>query len=306
MIYSSKLYLSAVLILSAVPALAAPLGVAADYNVFVLGSINQANTDIEGRAAVGGSAQFSNFGIGTTLSPNSSRLDLIVGGSLTYINGQIHNGSGVYAGSGSISGVGVPNGTLTQAPSPIDFVAAGQALIAESDGYAALAAVAVAAQYGGLNLVGTDANLNIFYVAAGTLASLNSLSISAPVGSTVLVNVAGATNSFTNAGMSVSGTNRQNVLFNFFETTSLTMSGMGFQGSILAPEAAFQFNNGQINGNIVVASMQGGGESHNTLFTGQLPPWDPGTDVPEPATWLCTGAGFALVALGAIRRRKNS
>ncbi len=58
-------------------------------------------------------------------------------------------------------------------------------------------------EFGGLTLTGTDPNLNIFNIngtnVAGsgiTLAGLNQINIIAPIGSTILVNISGATVGF--------------------------------------------------------------------------------------------------------------
>jgi hypothetical protein len=89
------------------------------------------------------------------------------------------------------------------------------------------------------------------------------------------------------------------ILYNFYEATSLTIAGIGVQGSILAPWADTFFDDGHIDGNLIAKSLRGAGEGHNRLFDGNLPV----QPVPEPATLVLLGSG--LCGLAAWRRRKN-
>lgn len=292
-----KHFVLGLLILST-PLLATTLGSAAGYNVFTFGNLSQTNVDVQGRVAVGGNMTVNGFGIGAALTPDSNRTDLAVAGILNWTNGQLFSGKGVYGTAGTIASVGTPNGTLTQGATGIDFSAAQTELTQLSSNYALMAGTSVSPQFGGLTLTGSDPTTNVFQIAAGVLATLNSLTITAPGSSTVIVNVAGTSNSFQNAGMTLNGIAATNVLFNFYQTTSLTTNGIGFKGTILAPAAAFSFNNGHVDGQVIVNSLSGTGESHNFLFNGTAPP----TGVPEPGT-LSALIGLGLLALGARRLR---
>lgn len=57
----------------------APLGPASDYNVFILGTDNESNTDSEGRVAVGGDANLSSYHVAGNLPTNTTNA-LVVGG----------------------------------------------------------------------------------------------------------------------------------------------------------------------------------------------------------------------------------
>ena len=63
-------------------------------------------------------------------------------------------------------------------------------------------------------------------------------------------------------------------------------------GSILAPKADIEFNNGHINGTLIAGSLSGTGESHLHLFNSDKP-----TSVPEPTGLLSLG----LLAMGLCR-----
>src|SRR5205823_1898109 len=131
------------------------------------------------------------------------------------------------------------------------------------------------------SLTGTNPTLDVFTVAASQLASANGLQISAPAGATVLVNVSGTAGQVQYFGMTVSGTDRQHVLFNFAAATTLTVAGISVQGSVLAPRADVTFNNGNLEGTLVAKSVTGSGEFHNFPPQVQLPAPAP------PASSLC-------------------
>jgi hypothetical protein len=76
-----------------------------------------------------------------------------------------------------------------------------------------------------------------------------------PTCSTVLVNTDGTVNDFDNLGInndSTGITTKRKVLYNFHQATSLSISGISVQGSILAPHAAATFGNGNIEGTAAV------------------------------------------------------
>jgi choice-of-anchor A domain-containing protein/uncharacterized repeat protein (TIGR01451 family) len=248
------------------------LGVAGAFNVFVLGRVTQNYTDAEGRVAAGGDVSLTGYGVGSAL-PNSAgqRDDLIVGGGLTYNQGQVFNGNIVYGGTAVLQNVGLPNGTARQG-APLDFAAARTQLDALSAAFAGLASNGTAADtYGTLNLAGADPTLDVFSLSAGELASANGLNITAPAEATVLVNVSGTAAQMQYFGMTVSGTDQQHVLFNFPDATSLSLAGISVQGSVLAPGADVTFSNGNLEGTLVAATLTGSGEFHNFPTLAQIP-----------------------------------
>jgi choice-of-anchor A domain-containing protein len=215
----------------------------------------------------------------------------------------VFNGNIAYGGTAALTNVGIPNGTARHA-TPVDFSAAGSEVKALSSSLAAYAASGTTTfQYGGLTLTGSDPGLNVFSVNGADLAAANSLIINAQPGSTVLVNVSGTVDQMQNFGFQINGTDRTNVLYNFRDASSLTLSGIGIEGSVLAPNAAVHFNNGQINGNLIAGSLDGPGESHNHLFNGNLPD-GPHSTVPEPGTLSLLGASVLWASGMIVRKRK--
>ena len=59
------------------------LGIASEYNAFILYDIYQPSSDVEGKMAVGRNAFFANYSHGALLQPNSGDV-LVVGKNLTY------------------------------------------------------------------------------------------------------------------------------------------------------------------------------------------------------------------------------
>lgn len=76
------------------------------------------------------------------------------------------------------------------------------------------------------------------------------------------------------------GPNAKGMLWNFFEATSLTLSGDSINGSVLAPNAHFDKKNSNVDGNIIVKSGRlAGSEQHHYPFAGKF---NPCGDTPTP------------------------
>ncbi|WP_375498624.1 choice-of-anchor A family protein [uncultured Nostoc sp.] len=290
---------------------AVELGAASDYNVFVLGDISQKYTDIEGKLAAGGNVNFVG-GLGSKLSGNSGNV-VVAGQNLTLSSSQVYHGNAVYGGTANVSSnVGFPQGTLSKGK-PIDFNEAGKQLRGLSQYLATLTPTGktTVQSWGAINLSGSGTAFNVFNLAGSSVSKANSFGISADANSTVVVNISGKDVSLQNFGFNIAGTDKQKVIYNFYEATNITASGISILGSILAPLANFNFNNGQVNGNVVVASLTGNGESHNYLFNGDLPdvptkyytPPAIRTQVPEPANLL--GLGLIAIVFGLFRHKRN-
>jgi choice-of-anchor A domain-containing protein len=240
---------------------ASGLGIAGDFSAFVLHDATAFSSEIQGRAAVGGNASFTNYALGDALTNSQgTRDDLIVGSNLTVTNGQVFNGNVVYGGTGTFTSFGDPNGTVRQG-SVINFATAETDLRALSDQYAAMPPNgSVQNAYGTVTLTGTNTSRNVFQVTASQLWNATNLIIKVPAGSSAIINVSGANARMQYMGMSVQGTSRDHVLINFNQATLLKLAGVGVQASVLAPRASVDFSNGQIFGTLVAGSWTGYGQ----------------------------------------------
>ena len=243
------------------------LDVADDYNVFVFGDYVD-GVDVQGAVAAGGDVDMASFAINAS-APGG---DAVVAGADLILDGGTVYGDAWYGGSQSVtSTVTVTGGTLQQG-SPIDFVAAEatlQDLSVLLAGLTDTAAASVSA-WGAISMSGSETDQNVFTVAGTDLASATSVSISAPAGSVVVVNVTGSSITTGNFAITMSGVDETTILWNFWDATSLTLSSIGWEGSLLAPYADITFNNGNFDGNLIAASLTGSAEGHHFPWSGEV------------------------------------
>ena len=90
------------------------------------------------------------------------------------------------------------------------------------------------------------------------------------------------------------------MLWNFVDLSQLSLNGLSWRGSILAPLATMHLANGNINGQVMVNTLytSQGGEYHNHAFTGDLPVDEPtpAPSVPEPTDLALVGVASLLLA----------
>ncbi|MFA7419747.1 MAG: SdrD B-like domain-containing protein [Melioribacteraceae bacterium] len=246
------------------------LGIAKEYNLFVIQDLTQPSSDTEGRVAVGRDASLANYSVGDKLSPNSGDV-LIVGRNLTYTSGRVYNGDVAYGNSTNLPIYQTSIDGSLRNDSPINFANAKtylENLSATLGGYTVTGTTSY--QFSGLTLTGTDPYLNVFYVKGSDLSTANSFTVDVPNGSAVLVNIDG-TNVSWSGGLEVYGTAINNVLYNFYQATTITIKNIDVRGSILAPFAAVNFESGVQNGQMICKSLTGRGQFNNSLFFGNIP-----------------------------------
>ncbi len=184
---------------------AALLGPAGDYNVFIFGngSFMSTNTDTMGNLAAGGDVSLMNYAVAqgiagnSALNPNPARL--VVGGALTAQNGGVgsdQNGAIYY---GTIAPTIVNNSFTAHGgqfanQSLVNFNSAGSLYKSYSEQLGLLNSTGSTSfdnNSDQLSFTGTGSGLNVFTVSDTLLDTSKGVSIVAPTGSTVLINVTG-------------------------------------------------------------------------------------------------------------------
>ncbi len=239
----------------------------------------------------------------------------MTGGSLHFNNGSISKGSAIAGGKATTAnyssyGTVASNVNVT---SVVDFESQA-ALLSKNSAYWGSLTANGSSEYkwGGYLLNGTDSAMNVFNLDAGILDAVSYLNLSVPQNSTVLFNIYGMNAGITNMGFSGLPT-ISNVIFNFVDATSLTITGVSVSGTVLAPNADVKFMNGNILGQLVAKNLatNHGTSIQGAAFNGGLPlpivhpsvdPSVPASDVPEPQTYAMAAMG--LLAIGFFRREK--
>jgi choice-of-anchor A domain-containing protein len=273
-----------------------PFGPATGFNTFMSGDATLRWSDTEGRMAVGGNANLTDYSVGLKIPASENKRDsFVVGRNLTFLRGESLNGPIAHGGTASLTQV---NATTRKA-TPIDFAATQTYLRSLSTHWAGLQANGkTTAQYWGgptayIELKGTDSKLNVFRLSGADLSKANTLNINAPSGSTVLINVDGTNVSMRNFGFALNGVSRQQIVYNLHQATNLTMEGVGVEGTVFAPLATVMFQNGVIQGSLIAQNWvlpsspnQPSGQVNHFLFNGCLPvpPTQQPTTVPVPPT----------------------
>jgi choice-of-anchor A domain-containing protein len=276
------------------------LGTPGNYSEWVAGSVARGIGTVAGPVAYGGSATLGNFSpsvagptIAAGVAANASSLNLVVGGALTvYGPSTLDAGSGVIAGAEAadatltVVGGGTVHNNVTSSGLPFSFTSVGTGLVAASNGWAAQSATGTAMASGTtLTLTGTNTTQDIFTVTETQLAAADSIVINVPSASpqpTILINVTG-TGSYTNpSGQSITYTNggtaqATTTLWNFNGASSITLSGLTWDGTIVAPFVSkLSASNGSILGSLIIGGSGAGG-AFGTSVTPSTNTWDTGT-----------------------------
>ncbi len=245
------------------------LGPVADYNVFVLRDLNQPSSDTEGKMAVGRNATLSNYSVGDKLTTTGEDV-VVVGRKFTFLSGRVYNGNVVYKRFIDIHSTATVDGTVSQG-SIIDFNAAKsylRTLSSQLRGYTTNGDTRF--EWGGLTLTGNNPFINVFDVNGDDLSAANNMSINAPNGSVVIVNISKRNVSWT-GGASVTGTSKENVIYNFYQAKNITIQGIDILGTILAPKASVNFVSGVQHGQMICKNLTGQGQFNIANFIGNIP-----------------------------------
>jgi len=204
-----------------------------------------------------------------------------VGGTVNY--------GGTYSSGDTLSNVKM----ASPQADPVDFVGAQTNL------------TSVSATLASQTANGTVSSAYNTYTLTGTNSTIN---ITAPGGSTVIINVAGTSDSFSGGSINLNGVSANDVIWNFSSATAISIGSIAFNGTLLAPDASFTGTWGQLNRQLIVDNAAGTTELHDVPFIGVLPASGSAQDdqsaigsTPEPGTWVLLVAGLVLIAI-ALRR----
>lgn len=278
----------------------ASLGVAESFSIFVFRQFSSNFLNYPGRIAAGGDVTLLFQSVSAGLPVSTTRSDLVIGGDYN-ITGGLNNGNTVVSPTStqiqySMNNV---NGVTPQpiVDIPIDFAAEEAYLQCLSTGWAGLTPNVIAERVPFTDLLiinCTDPVLNIVTFNGNdifgdgtniTLASLPSIDLNYPVGSTVLLNVLGDGPGvgFGNMTIAINGqrppsnpSTASTVLWNYPNTT-LWVNGNGiYSGTIFAPFADGRANgNASLYGQFITGSYDGndtsGGFSGGAINTANPP-----------------------------------
>jgi choice-of-anchor A domain-containing protein len=295
---------------------ASMVGPAAAYNVFIFGAgdFTSQNTDTMGDLAAGGNVSLMNYSVAQGIAGNSAQnpnpARIVVGGTLTASNGGVgsNQDGAIYYGSSapSLSGF-TANGGQFGNQTLVNFAASASeytSYSAQLGGLSANGTTSFNSNGNTLTLTGTAAGLNVFTLAGSTLTSSQTIDISAPTGSTVLINVTGSAATFQNGEVMESGITGSSVLYNFITATSVDLAGSKDpMGSILAPDAGVIGSYGSMYGQLIAGSYSGNTQFNDGTFTGTLPGQVP---VPPSLPLLASGLlGLLLLRTRSARRGED-
>ena len=248
------------------PVFAIDLGVASPYNAFVFREFSALSSDVQGALVAGGDISINNYSVGDKLDPQTISDVLISGGDIVFPSGRVYYGNII--ASGSVDGVGSPvtngmqNGATIQGNTtiPIDF----------DNAYAELSSLSISlsnlssnttyeSQWGGLYLHGDCvSDQQIFNLDGATVLSSHTFQIDCiPTDAYVIFNISGVDVGLTNMSLASLSPHRQRVIFNFYQAQSLTLSGIGVEGTVLAVDADINNPQGVIKGQLIAQSWNG-------------------------------------------------
>ncbi|WP_157601418.1 choice-of-anchor A family protein, partial [Stigmatella aurantiaca] len=187
---------------------------------------------------------------------------LVAGGNLTLSQGGIW-GDAAHGGTYSAKNVSYVRGAPSQG-FPVDFATRAAQVRTLSTRLASLPANSLTRResWGGLMLSGSSTHVNVFDVNASDFSGTVLLSIDAPSGSLVVLNIRGSSATLSGGHSFSGGIDQRGILFNFVDATSINASRYSLWGTLLAPNAHVNFNNGSFDGGLYAKSLSGNAEGH--------------------------------------------
>lgn len=309
--------LTLILAAASMPAGAIPL---TDYNLILLGDLKNDSIHVYGKTFISGDVTAGGWiEFGSRLDKSTRETSLEVAGNLNGAGMHVQAGYATFGGSNNLGGVncngnGLGGGACLVPGADLTDKAADLAdqLYTGSQGFASL--------LGNGDLFTDGNNKNLKYTGADEVAVFNldgsslfaqnsNWSLDAGSASTVIINVSGTdifnfggVNMNSGFGVDAGGGNigASNILWNFYEATSINFGSTRINGSVLAPYAdVIGANN--FDGALAAKSLSGAIEVHDHLFNWTPPP-PPVSEVPESSSLLLLLMGLGLICLARLRR----
>ncbi len=308
-----------VIFLSNAPVQAGILGEASNYNAFIFGDMNVWTTDSQGRIAAGGNIAMSNYSVGSHADP--AAFSIIGGGNVNYFSGTVANGgifsdNNVELQSYTVNGDVIANGSVTVLPpygtvtgstvgsagftNPINFSNSFNYLSSLSQGLASMQTngTTTVTPWYAISLSGSD-SVNYFNIDGSDFSNAVSLTFNMGIDDIAIVNISGTSDTFQNFGLVNADTRQGNILYNFYEADTVSISNIGVKGSVLAPYADVDFNWAHIDGSLIASSLTGTGELHQFQFDHNVPV------APEPVSSTLFILGGATLGLRRFWNKKR-
>lgn len=285
-----------------------------EYNLILIEDYNFQGGDVQGRALIGGDLNASGTAaeFGSRLENTDTAIDAVtVVGDITANQIRVlRDNNLVYGGNLNVGQVELNDGNDGAAihdPS-LSIADVAAELHADSAYFASLATTGSFAN-GIFNYTGTGSEAVFNVDASDVFAQNSSLSLNWGVAETVIINVS-AEDSIPGFDITVgggvnlnNGFNRQdafsNILWNFYDATSIDFNSLAVKGSVLAPLATTT-GGASFDGSFAAVSYTGAREFHNFVFNYDKP--STATQIPEPSVWAIML--MSLVYLTRSKRKK--
>jgi choice-of-anchor A domain-containing protein len=231
---------------------------------------------VEGAVAAGGSVRVDDCSIGSRFT---ELRDVLVAEGVLDGTGSIIFGNAIYGETCGLTETAFENGGTSMHGHPIDFPMADAVLHSLCADIASLPADGtVLVTDDGIDLIGTDADSNVFDLGSGALGDGMAIYLSIPSGATAIVRVGGADAALRRMKIDVGGSKPGRVLWSLCDTESLALEGLTLPGTVLALHAAVHLSEATVHGAVIGLSLEGTVATQSAPFVGCVR--DP--DLPEP------------------------
>lgn len=232
-------------------------------------SLTAGGSQISGPVGAGRDANFVNYNLATSQPGGAD--NVLVGRNLKLRGGQV-KGNAIYGTGKTIEGTNFDQGQALQRSNPLQIDALRNYAETVAQMWKSQNGTGLATKYNGYTIT-AGPGISYFKLKGSELANATSLQIDAPEDATLVLNVDGTTDQMHNMGINLTGgIDREHLVFNFYEATSLKINGVQVEGTVWAPKAVVNFNNGAQRGSLIARSLTGGSVSfEHDPFQGTLP-----------------------------------